>query len=141
MICRFLNLLIALFCLAFTLYAGRAEASSNMNPKISLDINSNGKRIEVKVGDEIQIELKAMGGAGYAWYFDNLNQEFFELLKEERKASAPEKRDLVGTPVLTIWKLRAKKPGSSSIRMLYYRQWEGKDRADNRFEVIVDIIP
>lgn len=134
---RYVILLIAIF----VLYAGTAEASSSMNPKISLDINSNGKRIEVKVGDEMQIELKAMGGAGYAWYFDNLNHEFFELLEEERKASAPKKRELVGTPVLTVWKLRAKKPGTSSIKMLYYRQWEGKEKAVNQFEVVVDIVP
>ncbi len=133
---RFLILLIALFIL----YPGTAKASSKMPTIISLDIDSNGKRIEAKVGDEIKIELKAMGGAGYAWYFDNLNHKFFELLGEEQ-VSAPEKRDLVGTPVLTVWKIRAKNPGTSSIKMLYYRQWEGKEKAVNQFEIVVDILP
>ncbi len=134
---RFLIIPIVLFLL----YAGTAEASSNMPTKISLDINSNGKRIEAKLGDDIQIELKAMGGAGYAWYFDNLNQDFFDLLGEERKVAAPEKGDMVGTPVLMVWKLRAKKTGTSPIRMLYYRQWEGKEKSVNQFEVVVDIVP
>ncbi len=133
---RFLILLIAIF----VLYAGTAKASSKMPTILSLDINSNGKRIEAKLGDEIQIELKAMGGAGYTWYFDNLNHEFFELLGE-KQVSAPEKRDLVGTPLVMVWKLRAKKPGTSSIRMLYYRQWEGKEKAINQFEIVVDIGP
>jgi predicted secreted protein len=112
-----------------------------MSKKILLDINSNGKKIELKVGDEIQIELKAMGSAGYAWYFDKLDQDFFDPIGEERKGVALEKGDVVGTPVLMVWKLRAKKSGTTFIRMSYYRPWEGKDKAVNQFEVLVDITP
>lgn len=112
-----------------------------MSRKVSLDINSNGKKVELKVGDEIQIELKATGSAGYAWYFDKLDQDLFKLMSEERKVVTPEKRDVVGTPVLTVWKLRANKPGTSSIRMSYYRQWEEKDKAVDQFEILVDITP
>lgn len=112
-----------------------------MSRKILLDINSNGKKIELKVGDEIQIELKAVGSAGYAWYFDKLDQDLFALIGEERKDVALEKRDVVGTPVLRAWKLRAKKSGTTFIRMSYYRQWEGKDKAVNHFEILVDITP
>jgi len=112
-----------------------------MTEKILLDLNSNGKKIELKVGDEIQIELKAMGSAGYAWYFDKLDQDFFDPIGEERKGVALEKGDVVGTPVLMVWKLRAKKSGTTFIRMSYYRPWEGKDKAVNQFEVLVDITP
>jgi len=104
-------------------------------------MNSNGKKIELKVGDEIQIELKAMGSAGYAWYFDKLDQDFFYLVGEERKDVAPERGDVVGAPVLMVWKLRAKKSGTTFIRMLHYRQWEGNDKAINQFEILVDITP
>lgn len=112
-----------------------------MNQKVSLDINSNGKKIELKVGDEIQIELKATGSAGYGWYFDKLDQDFFELTSEERKPIPSERGDVVGTPVLMVWILRAKKPGTSFIRLLYYRLWEGKDKAVSQFEILVDITP
>jgi len=137
---RLLIPLVTLFCLACVSYAGNAERSNKMSEKI-LDINSNGKKIELKVGDEIQIELKAMGSAGYAWYFDKLDQDFFDPIGEERKGVALEKGDVVGTPVVMVWKLRARKPGNSMIRMLYYRLWEGKDKAVNQFEVLVDITP
>jgi predicted secreted protein len=112
-----------------------------MTQKLLLDINSNGKKIELRVGDEIGIELKVTGSAGYAWYFDKLDPDFFELLSEERKVVTSEKGDLVGTPMLKVWKLRAKKPGTSMIRMSYYRLWEGKDKAVNQFEILVDITP
>jgi len=138
---RLLIPLVTLFCLACVSYAGNAERSNKMSKKILLDINSNGKKIELKVGDEIQIELKAMGSAGYAWYFDKLDQDFFDPIGEERKGVALEKGDVVGTPVLMVWKLRAKKSGTTFIRMSYYRPWEGKDKAVNQFEVLVDITP
>jgi predicted secreted protein len=134
-------ILITSLCLACVLYAGSAERSNKMSQKVLLDMNSNGKKIELKVGDEIQIELKATGSAGYAWYFDKLDQDHFKLLSQERKVVTPEKGDVVGTPVLTVWKLRAIRTGTSFIRMVYYRQWEGKDKAANQFEILVDITP
>jgi predicted secreted protein len=112
-----------------------------MSQKVLLDINSNGKKIDVKVGDEIQIELKATGSAGYGWYFDKLDRDFFELMSEERNIIPSERGDVVGTPVLMVWILRAKKPGTSFIRMSYYRLWEGKEKAANQFETLVDITP
>jgi predicted secreted protein len=112
-----------------------------VSQKILLDISSSGKKIELKVGDEIQIELKTVGSAGYAWYFDKLDQDFFDLMGEEGKSIAPEKGDVVGTPVVMIWKLRARKPGNSMIRMSCYRPWEGKDKAVNQFEIRVHITP
>ena len=133
--------LVALFCLACVSYAGRAEMSNKMSQRVLLDMNSNGKRIELKVGDEIEIELKAVGSAGYAWYFDKLDRNFFDLMGEERKVAAPEEGNVVGAPVLMVWKLKARKPGTSFIRMLYYRQWEGKEKAANQIEVVVDITP
>jgi len=112
-----------------------------MGQKVLLDINSNGKKIELKVKDEIQIELKATGSAGYAWYFDKLDQDYFKLMSEERKSITPRKADVVGTPVLRVWKLRVMRTGTSLIRMAYYRQWEGKDKAVNQFEISVEITP
>jgi predicted secreted protein len=70
-----------------------------------------------------------------------LDGDFFDLTSEERKGVAPEKGDVVGTPVVMVWKLRARKPGNSMIRMSYYRLWEGKDKAVNQFEILVDITP
>jgi len=102
-------------------------------------MDSNGKRIELKVGDRVQIELNATGGTGYAWYFDELDKDLFELIGEEKKVISRGGKDRVGTPVISIWKLRAMKPGTTIIRMSYYRVWEGKNKAVNQFEVSVHI--
>ena len=136
---RLLIPLVTLFYLACVSYAGSAARSNKMGQKILLDMSSNGKKIELKVGDEIQIELKTMGSTGYAWYFDKLDQGSLNLMGEERKGVGLEKGGVVGTPVMRVWKLRAKKPGTSMIRMSNYRIWEGKNKAVNQFEIVVDI--
>jgi predicted secreted protein len=67
--------------------------------KILLDERWNGKRIEMKVGDEIRIELQGTGAAGYAWHFDKLDQDLFQLKREESKEKAGESEKTVGSPV------------------------------------------
>jgi predicted secreted protein len=129
------------FFMAAVLYTAYASPPDNIKKKILLDVNSSGKRIEVNVGDEIQIELGAIGSAGYGWYFDKLDNDLFELIGEEKKVTSGEGKDMVGTPVISIWRLKAMKPGRSIIRMSCYRLWEGKDKAINQFEVNVDIAP
>jgi len=125
----------------WNLYTGNAQKLDNMTQKITIDINSNGKKIELKVGDEIQIELEGIGSTGYWWYFDKLDDDLFELISEDRRVIAGEREDVAGRPVIGIWKLRMKRPGSSIIRMKYYRVWEGGDKAINQFEIGVNINP
>jgi len=103
--------------------------------------NLNGKKIEVRVGEEIQIELGAIGGTGYSWYFDDLDSDFFDLIDEGTKVIAGEKEGAAGNPVVMIWKLSAKKAGASVLRMSYYRVWEGRKKAVRHFEINVDIAP
>jgi predicted secreted protein len=111
-----------------------------MKKRIHVDIDSNGSRLESHIGEEIQIELQGAGGTGYAWYFDELDNNFFELIGKGRKVQE-KSRDLVGSPTLYTWILKPKKIGKSVIKMIYYRIWEGKDKAIRQFVVEIDIIP
>jgi len=141
---RFSGLLvlsILFFCLLLPLSASTAdEPTSDMEKRIRVDIDSNGSKIEVQLGDEIEIELQGAGGTGYAWYFDELDDDFFGLIHEGRKIQE-KSRQLVGSPTLHTWVFKAKKIGKSVIKMSYYRIWEGKDSAVRRFEVEINIIP
>ena len=141
MILRLFIILTMSFMFVGNLYAGAADKSDKMDGKVMLDINSNGKKIELKVGDEIQIELEGAGATGYWWYFDGLDYGLFELAGEETRAVDKEGKEMAGRPVIGIWKLRAKKPGRSVIRMKYYRAWEKSDKAINQFEISANISP
>ncbi len=134
-------ILITFFCMSSSLQAADMKTSDRVIEKILLDMNSSGKRVELKVGGEIQIELQGIGSTGYSWYFDQLDLDLFELIEEERKEIRKDPNVLTGGPLQYIWKLKSKRSGTSTIRMKYFRIWEGKEKAVQRFEVRVDIHP
>ncbi len=111
-----------------------------MKKRIRVGIDSNGSKIELQPGDEIEIELQGAGGTGYTWYFDELDSDFFELIHEGRKIQE-KSRQFVGSPIQYTWVFKAKKVGKSIIKMSYYRVWEGKDAAVRRFQIEINIIP
>ncbi len=134
-------ILITSFCITSSLQAADMKISNGAIKKILLDMNSSGKRVELKVGGEIQIELQGIGSTGYSWYFDQLDLDLFELIEEERKEIRKDPNVLTGGPLQYIWKLKSKRSGTSTIRMDYFRIWEGKEKAIQRFKVRIDIHP
>ena len=99
---------------------------------IMITKEDNGKEISLKTGDVIRIELKELGSAGYGWYVDELNKEYLELVSKETKVVSEDK---IGAPVMAVWLFKAKKKGSSELKMDHYRAWEGKERAAEHFSI------
>lgn len=96
----------------------------------------NGKTIVINHETVIQIELEEKGATGYLWEFDALDKELFDLLGTDvRYTKAP---GLVGAPVTKIWRMKAKKTGKNQLRMYYYRPWEGKMKAVDKFYVTIN---
>jgi len=140
MVDRWAIILLILFFVTAISYAGNGMEPPGHKAKILLDESWNGKKIELKVEDEIQIDLQGAGGTGYAWHFDELDSDFFELIGKERKVQE-KSGDLAGSPIQYLWLIKTIKAGSSVIKMSYYREWEGRDKAFQRFVVEIDIIP
>ena len=97
----------------------------------------SGKIIRLSVNDLIQIELLGTPSSGSWWRFTALNREYFEILDENTREIKPEMPD--GGPIMGIWRLRAKRVGTSILEMAYYRTWEKEDTAIKRLRVIVRI--
>jgi len=98
--------------------------------------DDNGREIKLRKGDTIQIELEELGSAGYTWQIDNLDETHLKLLSEETK---PTRSELIGAPVIGVWKMETIQKGSSEIKMDYFRPWEGKDSAIDHFLVNIRI--
>ena len=92
------------------------------------------KEIIIKTGTIFQIQLEEKGGTGYLWEFDTLNNEYFQLLNVETK-SIVRKEGYTGNPVIKIWHLKAIKKGPAELTMYYYRPWENKNKAVDRFHL------
>jgi predicted secreted protein len=91
----------------------------------------SGSEIKVKPGDTIQIELQALGSAGYSWYIDQIDAEYVELISENAKHMSEGTK--VGAPAVIVRQFKAKKHGSTKIKMDYYRKWEGVGKSVDHF--------
>jgi predicted secreted protein len=99
--------------------------------------DQNGKEIRVRRGDLIQVELPALGSAGYTWHIDNLKAKYIEVISEETKTDVP--RSKTGAPVVEIWRFRVKNEGDVEIKLDYYRTWERKDKSADHFLIRLHI--
>jgi predicted secreted protein len=131
------GILAFLFC-CLSLLSPKSGESLNNDPMI-VDFAFNGQRIAIKTGGEIQIELEAIGGAGYSWYLDGLDQTFFQVLNKGTKTQEGEMESVGGNPVMVFWRLKALKPGTTAVKSDYYRIWDGKGMATKHFEVEIQI--
>jgi predicted secreted protein len=137
----FIFTLIFLSCEAMAMQPPENTASSNPAPRV-LTMEDNGKDIKLCPGETIKVELKFSGGTGYLWYVDGLDESHLKLTGEEVKDIAPQNPEngpLMGGPSLSIRTFKAVAPGDTTLRLLEYRTWEGKERAVNKFEVKVHI--
>ena len=137
---RILILLIILSCFLSLSYPESCESINHGNPKL-IDFSFNRKKITAKTGDEIQIGLETMGGTGYSWYADELDRNFLQILEEGTKTVGRETERIGGNPVVMFWRLKVLKTGITTLKMNYYRIWEGKDKAIKHFEIEIHIVP
>jgi predicted secreted protein len=105
---------------------------------VILQKEDSGREVDIKSGDVIQIELSGSGGTGYWWYVTNLDKTRAEVVSEETKPALSDKK-LLGGPTTGVWRFKAKEPGRAELIMKYYRVWEGPEKAEGQFSVILNI--
>jgi len=101
---------------------------------ITITKQDQEKEIIIQAGTIFQILLEEKGGTGYTWECDTLNNEYFELLNVETKSSA-RKEGYTGNPIIKIWHLKARQKGTAELTLYYYRPWEDKNKAVDRFHI------
>ena len=113
-----------------------AEERIGDGKTVVLSKQDSGKQIDVKTGEVVQVELEAMGTAGYQWFVESLDQEVLRLVSEETEVLHPGR---LGAPVLMVWRFEMIKEGTTEIKMNHYRSWEGKEHSTDHFEVRLNI--
>ena len=103
---------------------------------VVLTKEDSGTVVDIGAGDFFEIELEGNPSTGFWWHFAHLDEECLEVIREETKKIS-EKR--LGAPVLGRWILRAKSCGETTVKMAYYRQWEGLSEAADKVNFIIKI--
>lgn len=99
---------------------------------------ATGTEVRVKTGDLIRVELEESGATGYLWEIKHVDLESVTVLgsrTEDARPSSP----IMGGAILKIWELRAEKKGETRIHFIYYRPWEGKEKASKELIIKVTI--
>jgi predicted secreted protein len=118
--------------MALTIKRPLAESNSVIIRK-----DQNGQEIRVRRGDLIQVELPALGSAGYTWHIDNLKAKYIEFIEEDTKTDTPKGK--LGAAVVELWRFRVKDEGDADIKLDYYRTWEKKDKSVDHFLIRLHI--
>jgi predicted secreted protein len=116
--------------------ATRLAGAQEGNRLVVLKKADNDREVQVRAGDVVQVELEGIGGTGYWWHVTEVDRGLLQLLSEETRA-LPEKK--VGGPVTGAWRFKAVAPGQTTLVMQYYRVWEGRETAVDRFSIRLSI--
>lgn len=85
-----------------------------------------GREITLKAGNILRIELPGQGGTGYLWFLEAKGAPPLKFLSETaQKVGEPRP----GSPVMQVWLFKAEQPGTTEVKLSYYRPWEGAGKA------------
>jgi inhibitor of cysteine peptidase len=98
---------------------------------LSLTETDNGRTIDLRLGDKIQITLPENATTGYRWAIDRYDEELVEAISTEPHYEGK----AVGSGGEVAFSFQAKKPGAGEIALKHWRHFEGDSSVTNRFRV------
>ena len=122
-----------IFFVAFVVMLALTTGCGSKQTKLTTA--DNGKTVEVKMGDQIVIELEGNPSTGYTWEAMDLDASMFQQVGgTEFKGSSPGLVGAGGTLTLTF---KALKPGTATLTLIYHRPWETDVKPQDIFTVSV----
>ncbi len=133
--------------LAMVLTAGACQAmpgggeatvrgSTETSAGVRLSARDNGRRVEIRVGQRLTVELRANPSTGYSWALVSSGEPV--ILRVGEPAFREDSR-MAGAGGTLTFEFRARQPGTGSLELVYARPWEkGKEPADT-FAVTVAV--
>jgi inhibitor of cysteine peptidase len=95
--------------------------------------NRNGQTVNVRVGDEVVIQLPAQMGTGYSWQLRTREAKIAVPQGEPELKSTPGQAP--GAPEQQLFRFKIQAPGSTTIQLQYVRPWEKNQPPQKTFQV------
>ena len=105
-------------------------------PPVKVTRADHKQTLKAVQGQTITIELEGNPSTGYDWHFTSLNRTLLELIDRSDQPRLPQR---IGGPALIAFHLKALGHGSTTVKMAYYRSWEGPQKAGGVLEFTLDI--
>lgn len=94
----------------------------------------DGTRVRAHVGDTIEVHLPENASTGYRWALDGIDAGMFEL----RQSDADYPEGLIGAGGEALFRITIRGPGTATLRLKYWRHWEGDHGVRKRFTVDIE---
>jgi inhibitor of cysteine peptidase len=95
-----------------------------------------GGVVHLRMGDTLEVSLKANPSTGYMWYIE---KESTPLLKLHHQTQTDVTEPGEGRPVFQVFEFEPKRGGDGVLRLHYVRSWEKPTPDDERFDIRVVI--
>lgn len=118
-----------LMCVVFV-FASKAACAAS---KIVTDADKGGE-VHLKMGDTLEVRLKANPSTGFMWY---IQKESTPVMKLVHQTQADAAEPGVGRPVVQVFLFEPKRSGDGALRLHYVRSCEPPTPEDERFEIHV----
>jgi inhibitor of cysteine peptidase len=80
----------------------------------------DGRKINVAVGETLELELPEISGTGFKWAFTSSAESILTLEKEYSAGAAT----VPGSGRMRCWRFKAIAPGDATLELVYARPWE-----------------
>lgn len=104
--------------------------SAKPAPAYCFFAKDNNATVNVALNKIFKLSLQSNPTTGYDWFIVDLDHKAFKIVGSGFLAS---KTKLVGAAGVRWWKVKALKKGKHSLALLYYRPWEGSDKAASKY--------
>ncbi|MGA2278442.1 MAG: protease inhibitor I42 family protein [Terracidiphilus sp.] len=121
-----------LFALLAFAFAPQAAIAAN---KVVTEADK-GSVVHLKMGDTLEVRLKANPSTGYMWY---ITKESTPLMKLIHQTQTDPTEPGVGRPVFQVFNFEPRRGGEGALKLHYVRSWEPPSQDEERFEIQVVI--
>jgi inhibitor of cysteine peptidase len=102
----------------------------------------DGKTVSARPGDEIVVVLPENATTGYRWQLDQSSDPLRLLSDGYREAAAPDDEEPVfGRGGLREFRFTVDGPGTGTLSLKHWREWEGDGSVTQRVSFTIDVAP
>jgi inhibitor of cysteine peptidase len=102
---------------------------------LTLTDADDGRRLSVRVGDVVTLQLPESAAAGYRWTASGVDSAVVEV----RRVGYEQAQGGVGSSGRAIWTLTAKSRGTVRVALEHTRPWESPAAATRSFTVTLAV--
>ncbi len=105
---------------------------------VTLSEKDDGRSVDLKVGDDLEVTLPENATTGYRWAVDHIDGPVVNLVSTRPHDPSG---GAVGSGGLVSFVFRGEKPATGAIALKQWRPWEGDSSVVGRFRAEVCVQP